>query len=89
VDGRIQRLNPDGSPDASFNGGESEPTLGSIYSIRQIEVLRSGKILVAGSTIFSAGTKNVVTQAAQSRDPTDAAARPLRLALAELWLRGR
>ena len=45
--GEIRRLNPDGTPDTSFNGGTSEPT--ASYWVRIIVPLPSGQILVAGA----------------------------------------
>lgn len=65
-DGRIRRLNADGTPDTGFNGGESEPAPSEI-SIQAIEILASGKILVAGSNLFRGGPKTSVTQVALSR----------------------
>jgi uncharacterized delta-60 repeat protein len=53
--GRIRRLNPDGTPDLTFHGGESEPTLDRRGWSLRITVLHSGKILVAGTTLFSPG----------------------------------
>ncbi|HZO06736.1 MAG TPA: hypothetical protein VFB52_10130 [Solirubrobacterales bacterium] len=44
--GTIARLNPDGTPDPSFHGGESEPT--ASYFPRYFVPLPSGQILVAG-----------------------------------------
>jgi uncharacterized delta-60 repeat protein len=46
-EGKIRRLNPDGTPDTSFNGGTSEPT--ASYWVRIIVPLPSGQILVAGT----------------------------------------
>jgi uncharacterized delta-60 repeat protein len=45
---KIKRLNPDGTLDQSFHGGESEET--GIFSLDQLQLLPSGKILLAGSS---------------------------------------
>jgi len=53
----IQRLNTDGTPDASFHGGESE-AIPAVWDVRQIVPRSSGKILVAGSADTSEGKRS-------------------------------
>jgi uncharacterized delta-60 repeat protein len=57
---RIKRLNPDGSLDSSFHGGESEPV--EEFWIADIDVLPSGKILVSGPAAYEVDIKSVHNQ---------------------------
>jgi uncharacterized delta-60 repeat protein len=66
---QLKRANPDGTVDQSFHGGESEKF--DIWSIRDIEVLPSGKILVAGDTVFSSSPRRIVSQVGLARLDAD------------------
>jgi uncharacterized delta-60 repeat protein len=48
----VYRLNPDGSPDASFSG-DGKTTIGGLGSASAVALQPDGKIVVAGSTVFS------------------------------------
>jgi uncharacterized delta-60 repeat protein len=50
--GTVYRLNPDGSPDASFSG-DGKTTIGGLGSASAVALQPDGKIVVAGSTVFS------------------------------------
>ncbi len=57
---KIKRVNPDGSLDESFNGGESQRF--HLYRISTILVLPSGKILVTGLTGYKFDAKVAISQ---------------------------
>ncbi|HEX6152154.1 MAG TPA: hypothetical protein VFZ19_01405 [Solirubrobacterales bacterium] len=65
VSGAVARLNPDGTPDLSFHGGESEPT--ASYWPQYFVPLPSGKILVAGEADRTLGTKGLEDRTGLSR----------------------